>query len=240
MAKILGVRVDDIGGSEVLKIAKGFLEDDKQHTIFTPNPEMLVAAHKSEAFKDVLNKSSLNICDGRGIQLFGRLKNRVPGVEFMQGLCKLAENEGKSIYLLGSGSYDVLSKTKQELTVQHSNLRIVGMDPGPKLSTTGEGDSQNAISSINEAKPDILFVAFGHEKQEMWINTHLSELPSVKIAMGVGGSFDFISGNATRAPKWMRSLGLEWLFRLIRQPRRIKRIFTAVIVFPLLILKSKI
>lgn len=239
MAKILGIRVDEIGESEALERVRGFLHDKNQHTIYTPNPEMLVAASKSAAFRDILNKGSLNICDGRGVQLFGRLKYRIPGVEFMKNLCGLAAREEKSVYLLGSGSDIVLSKTRQKLIALYPQLHIVGVHSGPKLSASGKGDSQEAIASINEAKPDILFVAFGHQKQEMWIDKHLHKFPSVKIAMGVGGSFDFISGAKRRAPKWMQQIGLEWLYRLIREPQRLKRIITATIVFPLFVIHSK-
>ena len=87
-------------------------------------------------------------------------------------------------------------------------------------------------------KPDILFVAFGHGKQEKWINEYLRDLPSVKIAMGVGGAFDYLSGQTSRAPLWMRKIGLEWLYRLIREPKRLKRIWRAVIIFPIYFVKS--
>ncbi len=239
MAKILGVRVDDVGESEALELAKGFLRDGKQYSIYTPNPEMLVAAHKNSLYKDVLNRGALNICDGRGAQLFGGLKNRIPGIEFMLLLCKMAAKEGKSVYFLGAGQ-GIVEKTSHELALQLPNLSILGCSAGPKLTHNGAGDSIKTISAINKAEPDILLVAFGHPKQENWIDKHLKDLPSVNIAMGVGGSFDFISGNKKRAPKWMQQIGFEWLYRLIQEPSRIKRIFTATVLFPLLILKSKV
>ena len=239
MAKILGIRVDDVDSEKALELASGFLRDGKQHTIFTPNPEMLVAAHRSNAFRDVLNAGSLNLCDGRGAQLAGRLTHRVCGVDFMQKLCKFAATQGYSVYLLGSGSEEVIQKTKAELTEANPELRIVGANAGPWIDENGAGESATVVQDVNEVKPDILFVAFGHQKQEMWINKHLQELPSVKIAMGVGGSFDFISGKAKRAPAAMRRIGLEWMWRLMQQPGRVARIFRATVVFPLLVMKSK-
>ena len=96
------------------------------------------------------------------------------------------------------------------------------------------------LKIIQQAAPDILFVALGHPKQEKWIAAHLKELPSVKLAMGVGGAFDYISGVVPRAPQWMRGCGLEWLFRLIYEPRRIGRIFRAVVVFPWMVFVKKL
>jgi len=131
------------------------------------------------------------------------------------------------------------------------NLKIVGADDGGKINANGAGDrDEETIKLINEANPDILFVAFGHGsnadwisgqgKQEKWIKMNLKKMPSVKIAMGVGGAFDFLSGKVIRAPKILRELNLEWLWRLVSEPRRFKRIFNAVIVFPYLVLQFRI
>ena len=238
MAKILGVRVDNIDIEDALKKAKEFLYDGTAHTIYTPNPEMLVSAKKSAQYAAVLNNGSLNICDGRGIELLGRIKHRIPGVDFMQKLCEIAGQEHKSIYLLGGGP-DIAKQAAQQLKSILPTLNIVGYSEGPQITQDGAGDSEQAIADILDAQPDILFVAFGHEKQEYWIDSHLPDIPSVKIAMGVGGSFDFLSGHIQRAPLWMRRVGLEWLYRLYKEPRRIRRIYTAVVLFPLLFLFSK-
>ncbi|PIR03054.1 MAG: hypothetical protein COV60_02445 [Candidatus Magasanikbacteria bacterium CG11_big_fil_rev_8_21_14_0_20_43_7] len=239
MVKILGIRVDDLDETKALALARSFLLDERQHTIFTPNPEMLVAARKNLDLHNALNNSSLNLCDGRGAQLFGRLTNRVSGVDFMQSLCALAAHENRSVYLLGSGSSEVVENTKKMLVKNYPTLCVVGVDPGPRLDAVGKGDSRDTIACIHSACPDILFVAFGHQKQELWIQKYLPDLPSVQIAMGVGGAFDLISGNKKRAPILLRTFGLEWAWRLLLEPRRIKRILTAVFIFPLYILKSK-
>ena len=96
------------------------------------------------------------------------------------------------------------------------------------------------MEKIREEAPDILLIALGHGKQEKWIAAHLPELPSVKVAMGVGGAFDFIAGRVLRAPRILRRLGLEWLWRLILQPSRLPRIWRAVIKFPILVLRAKL
>ena len=168
----------------------------------------------------------------------------------------MAEQKKYSIYLLGSQSDEVVKKTAENLIKKFPSLRIVGLDRGPLLSDchseqseeslvfAGKGSftsvQDDTVSKINAAKPDILFVAFGMGKQEKWLAENLSKMPSVKIGMGVGGAFDYLSGLTPRAPRLMRELGLEWLYRLVKQPRRIGRIFNATMRFTYLVLKEKL
>ncbi|MDO8499505.1 MAG: WecB/TagA/CpsF family glycosyltransferase [bacterium] len=239
----LGVRIDELNRDEALKKIGGFLE---QYKIFTPNPEMLVKAQKDEYFRKVLNAGDLNICDGAGISLFTGIK-RITGVDFMLDICALCEAQNKSVFLLGSGRGEVVEKTAENLQKKYPNLKIVEFDQGPKivensdggLRYVAEGENTIVLDKINEARPDIVFVAFGMGKQEKWIYENLEKMPSVKVAMGVGGSFDYLAGSAKRAPKFMRSIGLEWVFRLVREPKRFVRIFNATVVFSVLFLKSK-
>lgn len=172
------------------------------------------------------------------------LQERIAGSDFVWEIAALAAHEGYSMYLLGAGE-GVAERAAEELRrfsrssdPATSELRIVGAEAGPSFSHSerSEESHTNVCKKILEAKPDVLLVALGHGKQEKWIAAHLHELPSVKIAMGVGGAFDFIAGRVRRAPRLLRALGLEWLWRLILQPWRIVRIYRAVIVFPLLLL----
>ncbi len=263
--QVLGVRVDRVSMIEALAKARGFLIAPRMSLIFTPNPEMLVKAQWDEPYKQVLNAADLNLCDGRGLQLVTpeRLE-RIPGVDFMVELCRLAEREGKSIFLLGSGSEEVVEKTARNLQGMLSKLRIVGVDKGPIIGEKLEignwklgieppvssfefpvsGLEINSIeqakllNKINVAKPDILFVAFGMGKQEKWLFENKEKLPGVKIGMGVGGAFDFLSGKVKRAPLLMRRLGLEWVYRLWQEPWRIFRIGNATIRFFYYIIKA--
>lgn len=259
---ILGVRIDNLIKKQVIQGVYNFLRSDTSHTLFTPNPEMLVAAHRHSLFRETLNKSDLNICDGFGIQLLTRgAVQRMPGVDLMLDICRLAQEGGQSVFLLGSGSDQVLEKTKKELLRQFPRLNIVGMHGGvfieivtkppsvqnkekiitnyelPIISSLIEyakDENDQLLDDIISVAPDILFVAFGHIKQEVWIVQNLTQLPSVRLAMGVGGSFDFVGGSVARAPRLFRSIGLEWLWRLLTQPKRFWRIVDAVIVFPYL------
>mgnify|MGYP001596588758 FL=1 len=221
---ILGVKIDELTKQQALEKARGFLHSDNQHKIFTPNPEMLVDAQKDADFKAVLNGGDMNLCDGFGLWLAQRLSfrpkrseveeslsntqklERYSGVDFMVDLCSVAEKENKSVYLLGSGSDEVVKKTAQVLQDKFPMLKIVCYNKGPAIcyllsensqqiaDSRYQDENENALHDIILSAPDILFVAFGHGKQEKWIAENLRDLPSVKIAMGVGGAFDFISG----------------------------------------------
>ncbi len=205
--------------------------------IATPNPEMLLAARKNPSFKKILQKTDLNIADGTGIIwaskiIRNRLPERVTGTDLMQTLCLNVGHEIR-IFLLG-GAPGVAEKTKDNL-IHMGGCNIVGTCD----ATADASNDKEILALINAAKPDLLFVAFGAPKQEIWIKRNLPHLKSVKAVMGVGGAFDFIAGIRKRAPDWMRRTGLEWLFRLIQQPSRIRRIWNATVVFPTLFLFSK-
>lgn len=249
---VLGVKIDTVDKDSAIKKVRQFLIDGTQHMVFTPNPEMLVDASKNQYFQDVLNAGDMNICDGKGIALvsLGTLK-RIPGVDFMEEICKVAAEEGNTAYLLGSGDEEVVRTCIKRLNIQNSTLKIVGSHPGLPLNVQkmkegkkylvyDENQNDAIIDDIIQTAPDILFVAFGHEKQEMWIYEQLQHLPSVKIAMGVGGSFDYIAGKVKRAPKIVRKLGFEWLWRLVMQPWRVKRIWKATVVFVLIFVKKQL
>lgn len=251
MPEILGVKIDSLSINEAAAKARDFLYSNKQNLIFTPNPEMLVDAQSDKYFKKVLNLSDLNLSDGFGVSFvsLGKIK-RVTGADFVFKLCELAQKENKSVYLLGAGSKEVLQKTVNNLKKQFPNLHIVGFNPGPKIDFIVVEDenkifaeqnaNDNTIHDIIMSAPDILLVAFGHNKQEKWIYENLVNLPSVRIAMGVGGSFDYISGAVRRAPCFLRKIGLEWVYRLAVQPWRFRRILKAIFLFPLCLLKDKI
>jgi len=230
---ILGVEIDDLSEAEVMALVADNLQAGKRTFIATPNPEMVVLAAKDRGFKDVLNRADIKIPDGAGLAVGAKitgqkLTNRVTGTDLMEKLCALAAERGYKIYLLGAQN-GVAREAAQRLNNKFVKLKIVGAEYG---GTMDEWDNRVIIEHINAVSPDMLFVALGHGKQERWIFENLEKLPGVKLAMGVGGAFDFFAGKAKRAPGWMRAGGLEWLWRLIKEPRRHKRILTATVVFP--------
>lgn len=205
----------------------------------------------------------------QGVGIYKFFLNRFPGVELMEKICELAAQEGKSVYLVG-GKEGIAAQTASVLLKRFPGLKIVGAEEGivlkcqiPNVKCQIKSEFQNSkyqipntkymvnvdfdeeenkklLNRINQAKPDILFVAFGHKKQEKWLAEFINELPSVKIGMGVGGSFDYISGKIRRAPRFIRQMGFEWLWRLIQEPcKRIRRIWKAIISFGFLIYSYK-
>lgn len=206
---ILGVKIDDVSLEQASKIIEGWLEGRGKHYIVTPNPEFILTAQKDPQFRKILNDADLSIPDGAGLKFTGDIENTTPGTDLMEELCKLSSEKGFATGFLG-GRDQVAKKTVERLLQKY-----------PKLQVTF-ADQDKLLKSPKLPKTDLLFVAFGHPKQEKWIAENLNKL-DVKVAMGVGGAFDFLSGKVPRAPVWIRNLGFEWLFRLTVEPWRIRR-----------------
>lgn len=230
-----GVRIDGLGPADVLRAADLAA---RPFWIVTANPEILLEARRNSAYRDTLNRAGVRVVDGAGLQfaglLCGKMLKRTTGVDLAQAILDRAVSRGETVTFVGGGP-DVAQRALERQTAAHPELRGYAFDGG-LVNETGEGDGQNeeARHQIALLGPQVMFVAFGHPKQEMWIARHLRDFPSVRTIIGVGGTFDYWAGTVKRAPAWMRSLGLEWLHRLIREPRRIKRIWNAVIIFPIL------
>jgi N-acetylglucosaminyldiphosphoundecaprenol N-acetyl-beta-D-mannosaminyltransferase len=232
----LNIKVDKISLSEARNKVVDLLSSLGQFKIFTPNPEMYVKAQKDKYFMQVLNSGDLNLCDGFGLSFFYRTP-RIPGADFIYDICAIVRNKQKKVFLLGSGDDEVIKKSAENLIKKTPGLIIVGTDKGEKIEEIGEilkydqALNDKLLEKINNSDAEILFVGFGMGKQEKWIEENLIKIPKIKIAMGVGGTFDFISGKIQRTPCFMRQIGLEWVYRLIQEPRRIKRIWHATAVF---------
>lgn len=232
----LGVPIDAVSAVEAKNRILQLLAHGGQHHVVTPNAEMLVEAARSEAFRRVLQRSALNLPDGVGLKLIGallwqRIPERVTGVDIVECICREL-GEDVPVFLLGGGE-NVARRTLHVLKKWNPRLHVVGTYAGsPRDEEAGE-----VIRRINEAHPYLLLVAYGAPHQDLWIAKHLHRMPSVRVAMGVGGTFDFIAGVQRRAPRFVQRIGLEWLWRVIREPRRIKRIWNAVVVYPWLVLR---
>ncbi len=236
MAKILDVKIDELDFKQVMRKITDFCVGKSLKQIVTVNPEFIVAARKDEEFKKILNSADLSIPDGFGLKIGAaisrqKIGERITGVDLSWEICKLAAERGFSVFFLG-GKEGIAKKTADIIKKLYPKLKVAG-------TYAGRNDGAS-IKKVLDAKPDILFVAFGAPKQDKFIYNLKSQKTSLRLAIGVGGTFDYISGVIPRAPKWMRVLGLEWLYRLFTQPKRIGRIFTAVIRFPFLVLWSRI
>ncbi len=244
----MGIPIDAVTRAEAVEALRGFLHDrgPKGRFVTTPNPEMLVDARRDPAFTAALRSADLAIPDGHGLLFVARLKGkrlpeRVTGTDIVQDVAALAAEQGSGVFLLG-GLDGEAAEAAESLRITHPGIRIVGVHEGGRLVRGADGvwrTEEAVLVAIREAAPEVLLVAFGHGKQETWIHTNLLSLPSVRVAIGVGGAFNFIAGRAKRAPAWMRRLWLEWAWRLLREPHRIGRILKATVVFPFLALRSK-
>ncbi len=236
---ILGVYLDPITRHEARSKVASWMTSSKGHySIFTPNPEFLVRAYKDRSFLKTLNKGDLTIPDGVGLSLLAPLygfhiPERIQGADFMMDICELAQKKQKSVFLLG-GRGEVAQKAADTLKKKFPHLVIRGATEGLHDAKERGKSYHELIHILNVLKPDIIFVAFGAPLQETWIQDSLPLLTHTKIAMGVGGTFDYLAGVRTRAPRSMRTMGLEWLYRVIQEPSRLGRIITAVCVFPCL------
>ena len=239
--EILGVKIDNLSLQEVLEKVGQFSESKNQHFIVTPNPEFLIAGQKDKKFREILNYADIACADGMGLiyaaDFLEKKLWRITGVDLVWAISELAEQKNSSIFFLG-GEPDIARKTGEILKQNFPNLLVAGAESGGVI-VDPDAEDLELIRKINNCQPKILFVAFGQVKQEKWIFSHLDRLPSVKVAIGVGGTFDYISGKIKRAPEILQEIGLEWLYRLIKDPKRWPRIFNAFVVFPLLIVKSK-
>ncbi len=233
---VLGVPITLSSEKKIKEDLTIVLENPFSKTVFlfTPNTEMVMNTKRDDELKKILQESDYTIPDGIGIvwaikKIYKKKIKRITGVDFIQEVCGIAAKTEQSVFFLGAKE-GVGKKCSQVLLKQYPQLRISGAYSG-RSSDSFSDFPQKVQEQLK--KTDILFVAFGSPRQEKWISTNKKEFPSLKIAMGVGGSFDFISGDIPRAPHFMRKLGVEWLFRLWMQPWRIKR----MISLPLFVLQ---
>jgi N-acetylglucosaminyldiphosphoundecaprenol N-acetyl-beta-D-mannosaminyltransferase len=236
--EILGVKIDKIDYQSALAIAKKLIDGGGKHYVVTPNPEFIVLAQKDLQFKEILNKADLSIPDGIGLVWLSRmlgegLRERVTGADLLEGLAGLAEEHGFNLFLLGAKE-GIAGKAANVLKKRYPKLTIAGNYAG---DADPQGDRETLVT-LQDKKIDVLAVAYGPPKQEKWIVRNLPFL-NVKLAIGVGGALDYIIGEKQRAPVIIRRMGLEWLFRLILEPSRLKRQLT-IPVFTYLLLKDRL
>lgn len=222
-AKILGVPIDLITFDDLLGCIGQWVElDDGLHQICTVNPEFIIIAQQDAAFYQVLHRADLCAADGVGVVLALRLRGirvpqRVTGSDGVPMIAERAAQLGWRIYLLGAGP-GIAEQAAQILTARYPGLQIVGTYAG----SPQPDEAADIIGRVNAAEPDILLVAYGAPAQDQWIDRYRADL-RVKVAMGIGGSLDFVTGKVKRAPRFMQRMGLEWLYRLYLQPWRWRR-----------------
>jgi len=219
---VLGIRVDDVTVDEALDFAASCVAGRAPRQIATVNVEFIMTAQADAEFRDILNRSALNIPDSAGVlwaaRRFGHpLRGRVAGSDMVEHIARRASQAGWKLFLLGAAE-GVAQQASNVLQSRYPGLSVAGAFAGsPRRDEEAE-----IVERIRSASPDVLFVAYGAPAQDKWIARNLERL-NVPVAMGVGGAFDFIAGITRRAPRWMRRTGLEWLHRLVHQPWRWRR-----------------
>lgn len=223
--------------AETLNVLHENLKQKKFAFVVTLNTYGLMLSLMDSEFYDILQHAYLITPDGGGI-LFGArflgipLKERVNGIDLIHEICKLCVKENYCLFLLG-GKDDSVKGAKENLEKDFPGLRIAGTQNG-YFSADEEG---GVLRKINALKPDILLVGFGMPKQEKWIDKHAGNL-QVSLCMGIGGSFDVLSGQLRRAPLWMQKTGIEWLYRVIQEPKRIPRLWVIPYFFYVLLVEK--
>ena len=220
---IFGVKVNRVDMNTTLSAIRAYVRSGKPHMIVTADSYALVLAQTDEDFRSIVNNADLVTPDSSGILLGAKwlgtpLIGRVSGIDIAQNMCKMAAEEGFSVFLLGAAP-GVADMAAQKLKQTYLGLAIAGTRDGyfkPEQDT-------EVVSQIRDSGAQALFVALGIPKQEKWIRDHMQEL-GVSVAMGVGGSFDVISGKIKRAPVWMQRACLEWAYRLLKDPRKIYKV----------------
>lgn len=264
---ILGIRIDTVTFDKALEVIKSYLKEPRFHLVTTVNAEFILTAQEDAEFRKILNSAALSLPDGSGVvwalQL-GKTDNRaqkggtkaesgseksvftflpsllpsvispptsyerIAGADLVPALIQLAAENGYTVGLLGGESWhgqNVCDLVKMTLQRQYPRLTIVYCSREPS-------------NTVFTTPIDLLFVAFGHPKQEKWLWQNRDRLSHVRVGMGVGGTFDFICGKKRRAPVWLRRLGLEGLWRLVIEPSRWRRVLNAYLVFPLSVILS--
>lgn len=219
---IFGVPFSKMSMQETVKYLIEQIENGNQQHVITANPIMVMTAVKNEKYMEMMHSANLIVPDGAGVVWAAGYANepvaeRVAGIELIHELLKYGEEKRWRVFLLGT-SQSIIETAAEKLQLQYPQVKIVGYRNG----FFGAEEDDEVIAEINQAAPHLLFVARGSDTQEPWIAKHRSSL-NVPFIMGVGGSFDVISGKLKRAPKWMQNLRLEWLFRLAQEPKRLPR-----------------
>lgn len=233
---ILNLWIDPVTMDQALETISGFIErGTRVHSIFAVNPEKNFSIPRDPALHEAFRKADLLIPDGIGMVLAARVLHglrieRIPGVELMHAICALSARNGYTIFLYGSKE-SVNRDSVAALRALYPGIRIAGRANG----YLGEPGMASLVKNINESGAQILFLSLGSPRQERWLNRYSPKLEHVRVCQGIGGTLDTIVGTVKRAPEAWRRHGLEWLYRLLLEPGRIKRqsvlpLFAAAVV----------
>jgi N-acetylglucosaminyldiphosphoundecaprenol N-acetyl-beta-D-mannosaminyltransferase len=219
---VLGISVDSVTMQEAVEIVRGFLKSEKVHTIYTPNAEIMMSAQRDPELKNILLSADLIVADGYGVVLASRILGRsvpekVSGFDLMKEIFREFAKNHTRYFLFGSKP-GIADLAAENIVRDFPCAEIAGTRNG----YFSEDDEEGIVKLINDSNPDVLLVALGAPKQEKWINKYKDRL-NAKVCIGVGGTIDILSGKVELSPDFFRRNGLEWMYRLYKEPRRAKR-----------------
>lgn len=223
-ASVCGMDVNRVRLAEAVEKIESFIARGGHHQICFLNAYTLSLARQNEDFRRTLRSADLTLADGMPVVWASRalkdpLPERVAGADLLLETCRVAERKGYRFFFLGTSPEDLRALTRN-LTRLFPRLKIAGSLSPPYRKVFSESENNQMVAAVNQARPDILWVGFSSPKQDMWIARNKGRL-RVPVCVGVGAAFDFLSGNVPRAPLWMQGAGLEWLHRLLQEPRRL-------------------
>ena len=223
--KIRGLAFDNVTMEEAVFLAAQALKQNKQISVFTPNAEIAQLAEENRKIRELLNRADILLPDGAGILLAAEiiktpLTQKVAGVDFGENILKLAARDGYPVFFLG-GKPGIAELAAEKQKEKLPTLSVVGARDGYFEKNGAENDT--VLRTINESGAKILFVCFGAPAQEKWIAENKAKLPNVRLLMGLGGSLDVYAGAVRRAPTFFIRIRLEWLYRLLQEPKRLGR-----------------
>jgi N-acetylglucosaminyldiphosphoundecaprenol N-acetyl-beta-D-mannosaminyltransferase len=236
---ILGIKVNCVGMAETIATVEKFISERTPHMVITPNVDHLVKTRGDKEFKRIYAQADLAVPDGVPLLWAARflgtpLVERVNGTDLFEALCERAAECGYRVFFLGAAP-GVAALAARKLAERHRHLKVVGTYSPPFDFFNSFVENQKIEAMIRAAQPDILFVGLGAPKQEKWIYRHMRKL-QVPVSIGIGASFEYVAGLTARAPRWMQHAGLEWLYRILENPRRYwKRYVVDMIFFPLVL-----
>lgn len=227
--RFLNIEIDNLSMDESIDYIDKLIKRKKNSYVVTPNVDHIVKLENDSEFLEVYNNADLVLTDGMPLVWISKflktpIKEKVSGSDLFPKVCKLADEKGYSIFLLGAAE-GIAIKAAENLKNKYKNLNIVGTFSPSYGFEKSKSEIEEIIKKVNEAKPDILAVGLGAPKQEKFIYKYKNKL-NVPISLAVGASIDFEAGNIERAPKWMQKSGLEWFYRFLKEPKRMfKRYF---------------
>lgn len=235
--RFLNTSIDNVTLRESLNIVDGFIRSDKPHYVVTPNVDHIVKLEQDTEFKKVYDDADLILTDGMPLIWISKLlkkpiKEKISGSDFFPAVCKLADEKGYSIFLLGAAE-GVAKKAAENIQNMYPNIAKINYYSPSFGFESNRDETDNIVEMIRKEQPDILAVGVGAPKQEKFIYNNYKEI-GVPVTLAIGATIDFLAGNVKRAPKWMQKSGLEWFYRLGKEP---KRMFKRYLIDDLKIIK---